>query len=232
MVKKFEYLEKLKSSKTKAITISIEESLIEDIENISEELQVSRNRIISEALEKFSDDYYQFENPGYYFINVSSEYTQVMNGHMHMLQGNKIAVFEEDSMFDEIEIGDYVFIWMNGYGIIGAGEVISDINKSNYSMVEFEDTFKAVEEWYANIDYDKKAIKSEVNDIDKNKVLTYEELVDLIENLKENASDIYRRYKYYERRGKQLADNLEQGTAVFGISAKIGAAIKEKYIGN
>ena len=50
MTSRLDYIKDLKESKTKAITITIEEGLISEIEDISEEIGVSRNQIISQTL--------------------------------------------------------------------------------------------------------------------------------------------------------------------------------------
>ena len=53
---RLDYIKELRESKTKAITITIEEDLIDEIEEIAEEIGVSRNQIISHVLRKFTED--------------------------------------------------------------------------------------------------------------------------------------------------------------------------------
>ncbi|TJX12995.1 hypothetical protein E9840_11235 [Tissierella creatinini] len=238
MSRKFEYIEKIKSNKTKAITISLEENLINDIEKIAEELEVSRNRIISEALEKFSEDYDKFNEPNYYLFNATQHYTNISNAHLHMLLGNKISIWGITSAFDESEmdVGDYVFIWLDDYGIIGAGEIITEPISSNYSIVGYtgddETAFKIVEESYININYDKISLHKGQNAIDTDNTLSYEVIISIIDHLKEKYSDLNERYNAHFDRYKLFINNMvKEGSPFQLLPRKLGKELKERYLG-
>lgn len=240
MNKKFEYLEKIKDNKSKAITISIDENLIKRTEEIANELEVSRNRIISEALDKLVDDYNKMTNPRYYIINASKNNLNITNLHLHMLDGNKISIFGGDINFTDedlgdIEIGDYIFVWIEGYGIVGNGEVISGQNKSSYSIVETyresgEKGYEVVDEWYMNIKYDRKVLEEDSSDSGLEKIKNILDLQTFISSLKEEYPDKYGKHNFFERRSEDIKDCFDKGDILINIAPQIGSKLKSKCL--
>lgn len=174
---RLDYIKELRESKTKAITITIEEDLIDEIEEIAEEIGVSRNQIISHVLRKFTEDFEKVRYPNYFILKADSiNIDEAVNPYLNMLRGNKACAWGADRhIINELEVGDYVFILDNELGIVGAGTVVSEPNYNSHSYIDITELsedgesnlVKPYDEIYVNIDYDIK-FDFEIDSLEEN----------------------------------------------------------------
>lgn len=238
MKSRLDYIKDLKESKTKAITITIEEGLISGIEDISEEIGVSRNQIISQALKKFTEDFEKVSNPSYYILKTNSKNVdEAVHPYLNMLRGNKACAWDVDRyIINDLEVGDYIFILDQELGIVGAGTVISEPNYNSQSYIDiFEvseegatNLVRAYDEIYVNVDYDLKA-DCEI-EVAGEKILSFnifkEEMMKTLEEDTARARAIIRRLKEIE----EFID--EEENTLLCMSPYLGKFLKKMYIEN
>lgn len=157
-----------------------------------------------------------------------------------MLHGNKISIWNDNSLFeefDDLEVGDYVFIWLDDYGIIGAGEIISEKNYNNYSIVEVfideekkETEYQVVEECYINIKYDRIGLNKNMNDSNLESLISIGELENTLDILIKNANKKQKKYFYFERKRDQINDFIEKGEPVTYLSLIIAKELNKKIL--
>lgn len=182
-----DYIRNLKnqSQKKKSVTITIDEPVFEKLSEIADELETSRNQIISDISSRFVDDYFKAENPNYYIFNSNNTY--MPEGHLHMLLGNKVSAWgDTKSTIERLVPGDYVFVYLNKVGIVGAGTVTTDYQINDYSLVRLNDEadgssrFEVWDEYSVSVSYDKKCLQESVDGqgrvIDEQKVVTATEI--------------------------------------------------------
>lgn len=167
MVNNYEYIKKLKNQtqKKKSITITIDENVLDHLSEIADQLEISKNQIISDISSAFVQDFENISQPEYYIINSNNTY--MPEGHLHMLKGNRASAWgDTKSAIEALKPGDYVFIYMNKNGIVGAGTVKSNYMINDYSLVKCyanedktECTYEVWDEYFINVDFDKKSLK-------------------------------------------------------------------------
>jgi predicted RNA-binding protein with PUA-like domain len=166
MVNNYEYIKKLKNQtqKKKSITITIDEKVLDDLSEIADQLEISKNQIISDISSAFVQDFKNISQPEYYIINSNNFY--MPEGHLHMLKGNRASAWgDTKSAIEALKPGDYVFIYMNEKGIVGAGTVKSNCMVNDYSLVKhYSDdrkdySYDVWDEYFVNVEFDKKSLK-------------------------------------------------------------------------
>lgn len=174
-----EYLSKIKNTKKKAVTITIDETVIDELTHVAEALDVNRNQIINDLLVKFNEDYNNLNDPDYYIINTNLSFMK--NGHLHMLLGNRASAWGETKhTIEGLKPGDYIFVYMNGIGIIGSGVVKSEFISNDYCRVESNENGNEVwDEYFVIVDYDRKSLKRNQT-INNAKVVKNDEFKDII----------------------------------------------------
>lgn len=189
-----DYINKIKSSRKKAITITVEEDVINELSEIAEKLDINRNQIINDTARNFIQNYNKVNDPNYYIINSNNTY--MPQGHLHMLLGNRASAWGDTKQTIEgIETGDYVFIYMNEVGIVGAGMVKSNYIINDFSLVEYyaednETDYDVWDEYFVLVDYEYKSLKPDAKDIDENKVIKAAEFKVLISNKPLNRTKV------------------------------------------
>lgn len=166
MVNNYEYIKKLKNQtqKKKSITITIDEKVLDDLSEIADQLEISKNQIISDISNAFVQDFKNISQPEYYIINSNNFY--MPEGHLHMLKGNRASAWgDTKSAIEALKPGDYVFVYMNETGIVGAGTVKSNCMINDYSLVKhYSDdrkdySYDVWDEFFVNVEFDKKSLK-------------------------------------------------------------------------
>lgn len=166
MVNNYEYIKKLKNQtqKKKSITITIDEKVLDDLSEIADQLEISKNQIISDISSAFVQDFENISQPEYYIINSNNFY--MPEGHLHMLKGNRASAWgDTKSAIEALKPGDYVFIYMNEKGIVGAGTVKSNCMVNDYSLVKHysddrkEYFYDVWDEYFVNVEFEKKSLK-------------------------------------------------------------------------
>lgn len=154
----FDYLKKVRGGKKKPITITIDESIVERLSAVADGLELNRNGIINDTLERFLEDFERFTNPNYFIINTNLSYMK--NGHLHMLLGNRASAWDDTKQVIEgIKPGDYVFIYMNEKGIVGSGSVKAKFMQNDYCLVDtYEEDSEVWEEYFVAVEYEKKSL--------------------------------------------------------------------------
>lgn len=163
----FDYIKKLKNQtqKKKSITITIDENVLDKLTNIADSLELSKNQIITDISNAFVNDYENLNTPDYYIINSNNAY--MPEGHLHMLRGNRASAWgDTKNTIEGLKPGDYVFIYMNEKGVVGAGTVKSGCMVNDYSVVKCYANEKGTEfdydvwdEYFVTIEYDKVSLK-------------------------------------------------------------------------
>lgn len=166
MLNNYDYIKKLKSQtqKKKSITITIDENILDRLSEIADQLEVSKNQIISDLSSAFVEDFENLNNPKYYIINSNNAY--MPEGHLHMLKGNRASAWgDTKTAIEALKPGDYVFIYMNEKGIVGSGTVKSNRITNDYSFVKCYDNEEGTEyaydvwdEYFVNVEFDKKSL--------------------------------------------------------------------------
>ncbi len=166
MVNNYEYIKKLKNQtqKKKSITITIDENVLDNLSEIADQLEISKNQIISDISSAFVQDFENISQPEYYIINSNNAY--MPEGHLHMLKGNRASAWgDTKSAIEALKPGDYVFIYMNEKGIVGSGTVKSNHMINDYSLVKCyanddgtEYTYDVWDEYFVNVEFDKKSL--------------------------------------------------------------------------
>lgn len=167
MAGNLEYIHSLKNQtqKKKSVTITIDESIFDQISDIADDLGISKNQIISDVSGKFVADYLKAENPNYYIINSNNYY--MPEGHLHMLLGNRVSAWgDTKSTIEGLKPGDYVFVYMNKNGFIASGVVTSSFMINDYSLVKHIDhnnndeiKYDIWDEYFVNVKFEKKCIE-------------------------------------------------------------------------
>lgn len=166
MVNNYEYIKKLKNQtqKKKSITITIDENVLDRLSEIADQLEISKNQIISDISSAFVQDFENISQPEYYIINSNNAY--MPEGHLHMLKGNRASAWgDTKSAIEALKPGDYVFIYMNEKGIVGAGTVKSNHMINDYSLVKcygedgIEYAYNVWDEYFVSVEFDKKSLK-------------------------------------------------------------------------
>lgn len=189
MAGNLDYIKNLKSQtqKKKSITITIDENVLDTISEIADNLEISRNQIISDIAGNFVEDYTKTENPNYYIINSNNLY--MPEGHLHMLLGNRASAWgDTKGLIEGIKPGDYVFIYMNKAGIIASGSVKSNYMVNDYSLVKHsqggEINYEIWDEHFVSVDFDKKCLNFDEDSksyiINQNSVVTAGEYNDKV----------------------------------------------------
>lgn len=191
-----DYIESLKNQtqKKKSITITIDENVLDTITEIADSLEISKNQIISDISANFVSDYVKSNNPNYYIINSNNYW--MPDGHLHMLLGNRVSAWGDGkSVIEGLELGDYVFVFMNGTGFVASGTVKSKFFTTDYSLVKFFDRdadkdnppvkHAIWDENFVKVEFDKKCLAESVEmtedpaklplEIDAQKVLSASE---------------------------------------------------------
>ena len=216
-----DYIKNLKNQtqKKKSVTITIDEQVLDTISEIADSLEISKNQIISDISANFVADYEKSNNPNYYIINSNNYY--MPEGHLHMLLGNRASAWRDaKTVIEGLVPGDYVFIFMNGTGIIASGTVKSKFMSTDYSLVKYYDRdankddppieYMIWDENYVTIDFDKKSLIEademlEINQklsIDEERVLLASEFHEKISKKPFNRTKI----SLTEEEGKKLKD--------------------------
>ncbi|MBB6451631.1 TusA-related sulfurtransferase [Salirhabdus euzebyi] len=165
-----DYIKSLTKQKKKSVTITIDEKVLDDVTMIAEELNISRNQIISDTTANFVEDYKKWQNPKYYIIN--SNYTYMPDGHLHMLLGNRASAWgDTKTAIDNMEPGSYVFIYLNEHGIVGAGTIESTYQVNDYCLVKYHDKFGVADEHFVKVAFDKTSLNAD-NTINDSSVVT------------------------------------------------------------
>jgi hypothetical protein len=172
------------NQRKKSVTITIDETVLDDVTKIAEELNISRNQIISDTTANFVSDYKKYNEPGYYIINSNNAY--MPEGHLHMLLGNRASAWgDTKSAIDGVVPGDYLFVYMNGEGIIGAGYAETNRMINDYSLVKVKtDSGIKNEVWdehFVGVTFEKTSLNNN-NEVDKTKVVTRKEFNDSVSN--------------------------------------------------
>ena len=164
MAGNLDYIKNLKNQtqKKKSITITIDENVLDTISEIADNLEISRNQIISDIAGNFVEDYTKAENPNYYIINSNNLY--MPEGHLHMLLGNRASAWgDTKSSIEGIKPGDYVFIYKNQSGIIASGSVKSNYMVNDYCLVKHDQggtiDYEVWDEYFVSVEFDKKCLK-------------------------------------------------------------------------
>lgn len=212
----FEYIKKLKNQtqKKKSVTITIDENVLDKLTDIADNLEISKNQIITDISSAFVNDYENFNTPDYYIINSNNAY--MPEGHLHMLRGNRASAWgDTKSSIEGLKPGDYVFIYMNEKGIVASGIVKSNYMVNDYSLVKCysnedgsECTYEVWDEYFVNVEYDKTAL---ILDDDGNYVIDEGKVIKASE-YRENVS------------AKPL------GKTKIHLSRKEGLKLKELYL--
>ncbi|BBK76192.1 hypothetical protein [Clostridium butyricum] len=163
MVNNYEYIKKLKNQtqKKKSITITIDDNVLDNLSQIADKLETSKNQIISDISAAFVQDFENISKPEYFIINSNNSY--MPEGHLHMLNGNRASAWGDiKNVITTLKPGDYVFIYMNGEGIVGAGTVKSNYMVNDYSLVKCYDgdkiQYEIWDEYFVSVEFDKKSL--------------------------------------------------------------------------
>lgn len=238
-----DYIKKLKESRNKAITITIEESIIDQVENIAQTIGISRNQIISESLRKFINDYEKVQNPNYYILKIMQN--KIAYPCFFMLDGNKACAWDtEQHIIQNLEVGDYVFILDAEYGIVGAGTVTSEPNFSSLGTICYVDEdenehINDYEETYVNISYDIK-MKDHYDYIEEvDTLMSILDLKDYLLKLKDLSSDdrpeniTVREFIQRKRRIMEIEALISSTeSSILSIGKYLGESLKKILIEN
>ncbi|MCQ2023748.1 EVE domain-containing protein, partial [Clostridium butyricum] len=147
--------------KKKSITITIDDNVLDNLSQIADKLETSKNQIISDISAAFVQDFENISKPEYFIINSNNSY--MPEGHLHMLNGNRASAWGDiKNVITTLKPGDYVFIYMNGEGIVGAGTVKSNYMVNDYSLVKCYDgdkiQYEIWDEYFVSVEFDKKSL--------------------------------------------------------------------------
>ncbi|MBK5243092.1 hypothetical protein [Clostridium sp.] len=166
MLNNFNYLVNSINSKKrkKNITVCVDEETVEKLEEIELDIGISKNQILSDNLYDLVKTYDRLKNPNYYIINSNNK--NMPRGHILMMANDKVSTWgnEKESLCD-IEPGDYIFLNLDTFGIVGAGRATTKFISSPFSHYEcYADKEKTEvndmvfeEEYFVMVDYDKKS---------------------------------------------------------------------------
>lgn len=234
-VSRLDYIKDLKESKNKAITITIEENIINQVEDAAQNIGVSRNQIITESLKRFIKDYNKVQNPNYFILK--STHKDIEHPSIFMLDGNKACAWDlEQYMIRNLEIGDYVFILDIELGIVGSGTVTSEQNFSTLgTIISGTEDIDDYEEIYVNIDYDVKA-KDHYDELEEESsisIMVLKEFLDELTKLPSNdeVNDMtVREFNLHRRKAKELVDLISSPDGfILNIGKYLGESLKNKY---